>query len=784
MGIGRLGMVLAFREDAATKGFPKIGDPDTKAQCQPQADGDPMFSFHAKLAFRTGVALACALGTGRAALDFDTYRIIQDRIKITRSGVTTDSIRTTYELTRLGSTSLEASSITLTSHGGYLSVTEEATLTGNVENRPHDITQDFLLQGSLPIPPLAAVRSLSAIHGDTLFHAKLRKMTYSLNDSFLDTVSMQATLDNRVAFLQQLTDVGFEATFSKLSLGEPVRVRIEYDIPFPGAPGASLRIPVLFHPSGTPPRQAQITFFEKAEGLPAVQWLSDNGRVTLNDAETHTVQYQSEFLFRRDESPKTVASMQATTFESGAFKGNYLLFKGGLNDSLMNILSRPLEVAFLWRWNPPYNFVEIRDGLKTLSASGQMAALEARTLKQIILEFAPRGHRFGLLRSAPGSADDYFAPAEAGSEGYGKLLAYLDQFTEQRLYADYKDYKDGTLPWAATAWTDSGEIVKSQKEFLAVLARIRGGFSDRPEALRHIEMIGLGSSPSTLIDLKDPKQLEAAIDSTTLSNVLASWPGVDLGQALQLKANATLRPLDVNSPLAAGLPPLLFPVFQPTSVEYRAFTPARSHAVVLPFSLSAQREAMIKAESPFGDTVQLQGIDALGRKTRIFTLTPRMLRAQADSSMARLWAADPDRISEASEVDIGMRYGILTKGSYWGAGIGDATLYQGGTVPPGTPILPKLVHAGSGQSFRVENGFLRLDAAAMGRDLYGKAPRLEIYDLRGRMVASFSLADFRSANGFAIPIEFLRRLGHSGLVLILRGAGRVQPFSLTFGGML
>lgn len=730
----------------------------------------------------TGLAIAFLLAAppAKAALDFHTYRIVENVKQVRRNGELEDSVYRTYELTRLGSTSLEASSLTLTSHGSYLSVVEEATLTGNIESRPREITRDFLYQGSVPVPPLAAVHAVSVRHGDTLFNAKLRKMTYSLDDYFLDTTALKATLDARVAFLQQLGDGVFEATFSKVSLGEPVRVRVAYDLPFPGAPGAEIIVPVLFHPSGNPPRQAQITFFESTVGLPALQWLSESGRVTLSDSGTHTVSYASAFRFRRDEAAGTTASLQATTFEAGRLKGNYLLFKGGLDDSLMNRLSRPLEVTFLWRWNPPYRFVEFQNGLKTLSPLGLLVAQEARALKQIVEEMAPRGHRFGLYRSAPGYTDAFHPPAVLGSDGYKALLAYLDAFTEQRLYADYKDYEDKSLPWATKPWNDSGDIVKSRQDFLATLARIRDRFGNDPDALKHIAMIGFGGAPSTLIDLKDPKAIEAVLDSVTLSNVLAPWLGVDFGSVLATKANQDLRPLQLESPLAVGLPPLLFPVFQPTSVEYRAFTATRSHAVVMPFSRAAQRQAVIKAATPFHDSLQLQGIDALGRKTRILPLLPRMLRTPADSGLARLWAADPDRIAEDSEVEMGMRYGILTKGSYWGASVEDARTVQ----PEGTPVLPKVVRAGSAGSFRLEAGLLRITppadlALASSNSI---APVLEIYDLRGKLVLRISLAAYRRGAGFDVPLAALERLGKGRWYLVLRGKGRAFSHTLAFGG--
>lgn len=726
--------------------------------------------------------LLCLPPGARAALDYHTYRIVKETVEVRRGDESADSTRITYALSRLGPSSLEASSLVLTSHGSYLSVVEEATLTGNVENRPRDITHDFLLQGSLPVPPQAAIHSLSARHGDTLFQATLRKAVSSLNDIFFDTTALRATLDGRVAFLQQLSDRGFEAAFTRLSLGEPVRVRIAYDLPFPGAPGSPVRIPVLFHPSGQPPRQCQITFFEAGEGLPPVQWLSPSGRVTLEHAGTHTVAYQGEFQFRRDEALPTVATLQASAFEAGTWKGNYLHFKGGLNDSLMDLLSRPLEVVFLWRWNPPQDFIAREGGLKTLSPLGQAVAAQARAMRQIVQEFSPRGHRFGIYHSAPGREDEFLPPAEAGGAAEEDLLAYLDGFTEARLYADYKDRPDSGPEWAVRAWTDSGEIVKSRQDFLAVLGRIRGAFSDREESLKHIEMIGVGAAPATLLDLKDPGAIEDVIDSVTVANVLAPWLGVNMGEVLKLKANQGLRPLQVESPLAAGLPPLLFPVFQPSTVEYRAFTPARSHAVVMPFNPRAERSAIIKAEGAFADSLQLQGIDALGRKTRILALAPRILRSAADSGLARLWAADPDRIAEGSEVDLGMRYGILTKGTYWGAGVDDGVLKPGEPTP--IRSLPKSLAFGEARVFSLEGGRLRIaPLTAMGPP--GLGLRLDIYDLRGRLVLSLDLASFRTGNGrggYSIALEALGSLGRARYHLVLRGAARLQSYSLFLGG--
>ena len=62
--------------------------------------------------------------------------------------------------------------------------------------------------------------------------------------------------------------------------------------------------------------------------------------------------------------------------------------------------------------------------------------------------------------------------------------------------------------------------------------------------------------------------------------------------------------------------------------------------------------------------------------------------------------------------------------------------------------------------------------------------RLDLYDMQGRLLASLDLEPFRegSGGGFAIPLERFARLGAARLVLVLRGAGRAQPFTLVLGG--
>jgi hypothetical protein len=723
------------------------------------------------LAWSVAAALAGA-GPARATLDFHTYRIQKNIVSVVSDGKRTDSAYTSFELTKLGSVSLEGSSLTLTSHGGYVSVVEEATLTGNVENRPRDITYDFLFQGYLPIPPLAAVHGLTVFHGDTAYPATLRRQVYSLDEHFLDSLELKGTLNGRVVFLQQLADRSFEATFAKLSLGEPVRVRLEYDLPFTGAPGAELRVPVIFHPSGAAPRQAHITFSEGAKGVPALQWLGPSGRVTLDDKGTHTLDYQSAFVFRRNEDTATLATLQTTGFAGGNAKGEYMLLKAGLNDSMMDVLSRPLEVAFLWRWNPPFDFVEMRDGLKTLSAKGKLAAAEAQAIKKAILAMAPHGHRFGLMHSIAGAEPEWFPPAAEGSDGYKALLAYLDGFTEQRIYTGYRDYRDPRPDWAATAWKDSGEIIASRKEFLSDLAKLRAGFSDRTESMKHIELLGLGTAPASEIDLKDPLALEAVLDSVTISDVMGSWLGVDMARALAVKANANLRPVEVPADLGFGPLSLSLPVFQPTSVEYRVFSGGRSYALVMPFASGAGREAVIKAAAPFDDSLELQGIDALGRKTRVHVLSPRSLSAAEDTGMARLWAADPDRIAERDESELGMRYGILTKGTFLSAGVGEGTV-----SPEIVAVLPRSVRAAMVPGFRMQGDALRLDPPARSDGAW-----IDVFDMRGRWLGRLDLETFRSGTGFLIPLRSLQRFGAGRVVLMLRGTGRLLPFSVALGG--
>jgi hypothetical protein len=715
---------------------------------------------------RFGVGIVVTASVAQAVLDFHSYRAVDSR----------------YELTRLGSSSLESSTLTVTSQGGYLQVVEEAILTGNLEVRPNDITQDFLLQGTLPLPPLAAVHALTVYHGDTAFSANFKKMVYSVNEVFFDSTVLQTTLNSRVAFFQQLTDDVYEMTLAKLSLGEPVRVRIAYVLPFPGAPGTSVQVPVLFHPSGLAPRNVQITFYEAESGrsLPPVQWLSPQGRVSLNHQATHTLAYQSAYVLRRDEAPQTQVTLQSTHFETGRFKGHYLLFKSGLSDSLMTLLSRPLETVFFWRWNAPYDFITRVDGLKALSSNGHMAVLQARAIKQAMQELGKRGHKVGLYHSRTDKPDVFLTPKATTDNA---LYAYLDGFDEIGIFEAFKNHQDTTLPWAPSAWQDSSAYAKSQAHFLATVGQIKQALTQQSGVLTHIEMLGIGFGEPGTHALTDSSRLEEILGETTMAQVLASWPGVNLNRILRTQTNQNLRPVQITG-WGAGLPPLLFPVFQPTTVEYRVFSNGHSHSLVMPFQQSAERQAMIKANSTFADSVHLLGTDALGGKTRILTLSPRQIRRSQDSGLARLWAADPNRVAESLESDLGMRYGILSKASFFAASVGEGR-FEASWESETIPVLPKRFISRPQSRFWVAGGHLRITHAS-----HWTQPMLELYDMRGRLLLRINLAEYWDGQAFVVPLERLKALsagsiaskGGLRVTAVLRFAGRNQTFTFNLAG--
>ena len=147
--------------------------------------------------------------------------------------------------------------------------------------------------------------------------------------------------------------------------------------------------------------------------------------------------------------------------------------------------------------------------------------------------------------------------------------------------------------------------------------------------------------------------------------------------------------------------------------------------------------------------------------------------AYYDSGLARLWAADPDRIAQHDEADLGMRYGILTKGTYFAAGVGDGKSTSGSVA-----ILPRSIRFSAGPGFRLQGGRLWLDASAR----IAAGAWIEILDLRGRSLGRLDLEAFRSGNGFAIPLDRLARFGAGRLVVVLRGAARGQSFAIAMGG--
>ncbi len=709
-----------------------------------------------------------------AALNYQTYVIQQNDNYVFRDSQYVDSISYSYVLTPLGSVSLEAPALTITSKGSYLDIVEEGTLSGNIDNRPNNSTLDFLFQGSLPIPPNAAVRGLEVYHDDTLFVSTLKPMTYSLNNVFTDSAALATSLNGRVAFLQQLSDQGFEATFAKVALGQPITVRIRYELPLPGSPSAPISIPLIFQPSGEAPKTVNITFFEDDSTAAPFQWMGSSGPVTLHDKDIQTVPYSPSFTFQRVQPPHTLATLQTSDFSSGDWSGHYLLLNAGLNDSIMTLLSHPMETVFLWRWNNPANFVTTDGtGLKTLSAQGLLAVSEAQYMRQLAVELGARGHRFGLLHVIDGRDSVFFPPAGENDSGFTRLLAYLNGSSSQNLFSAYQNAKTGKPGWAPVTWTDSNSISQSQADFLSALNKIQKSYENQSD-LHHIIMLGTGDVTSTAYDLTQATVVQTILDSTTIVNYNAEWPGVDLGNALAI-VNAA--PLQLYSSVAAppsGLYYLSFPIFQPSSVEYLSFTQNRVHAVVMPFADDAQTQAVMKATTPFGDSLELQGIDALGRNTRLLTLMPHFTDVAQDSGLARLWAADPNRIFENSESSLGMRYGILSKEAYLSAGEGTGIL----TGPDGNPIIA--VKAAS--SFTRSPAFqISMDYVVINVPLQSNMV-LQVFDLRGRLLFVLPLDAYRFQNGFRIPLSLFRNLGMNHVTLRLLSQGRTYATTLWLGG--
>jgi hypothetical protein len=702
----------------------------------------------------------------QASVDFYSYlRNVQIQRKWLNDSVDYYDTTITYTQRKLGPVQLEISEISVIPRGSYLDIVEDAWISGNVnETNIQNLTEDYYIKGTLPVPGKAAVTGLLTWKGDTCYKSTLQPSKYNFDASYLDSITLRQALDSKIALLQQHTETTYEVTFARITLGERKHVRIRYLLPNTGSGAATYAIPVLFHsPATKPPRFVQMTVHANNSDLSyAVH--TPSGDMPVLDTATVSVPYAPQVTLNY--WPQLTSTMHLTTFDEGPMKGRYLLLNTEVTDSLLARLSKPIQTMFIWRWNAPQTFIDYSNQMKTLSGDAYSAIDQALAVKSAVRTLQKRGYRCGLIHSIEGDSTLAFQSRAIDENSGQAIIDYLSKFDEQYLFSKYSNAPDPLPVWVPRQVTAEALIEKARSDFLSQISysvKLLRDFAD----YRHIVVLSTGNPPAPYSkNIQDT--LTQLLDSATVDLYDAVWRGVDMRESIPAETKQKLKPY-------LGF---YFPMFFPATVQLSVANGPNPYLFPLDGIKPGSFAVTIRAADQWDTVFNWKGFASDGEITATYSSRPMIFTPENDSGLAKVWAKDESHLTEIEEIYPGGTFGIVTKATYLQATINDISP----AVARGVPFLQdEEIHvqrtgiiaakkrcAAAGISARYARGVLLITAPV-------PLSRIEFYDLTGRKIGVVSLDRFAWGQGsFRIALNTLGFLKARKMVVMKIIGGSVQ----------
>lgn len=712
-----------------------------------------------------GVAILAITLPAGAYVDFYGYRgAVPQNDSIVR-----------YTQKLLGYSELETSEISVIPRGTYLDITEDAWISSDVNNlNITGLTEDFMFKGTIPVPAEATVTGLQTWRGNTMYRAGLKKSEYISDASFNDSVSLQESLDSRIALLQQHSETIFEITLTRVSLGDNIHVRIRYLLrPTEGQTG-TYTIPVLFHTAhGSNPKYQKFSVAAD-DNKRSYTLRTSSGEIKLSDTTTVMVPFMSTLHLTRLTDKNS--TMTLSEFTSGAYRGNYLMVNTGVTDSIVARLSKPIATVFIWRWNGPQPMTTYKNQIRTLSDYARSIIDQARKIKQTVAALNKLGNSCALLHSIDGNDRYAFISDGLVDSTDSEVTEYLESMNELDIYDRYKDEESSSPDWIVTEQGNTTVIERSRNEFITALTDAKDILSKSGSvSFKHIVVITTGNAPDN--HLKDfSESTGELLDSISIDLRSVSWRGVDM---------ATIE----TEKKIYSWNDFRFPAFNPVTLQLTVTNAEQPYSFPLDSDDWKTALTFTARTGPTWDTLlQWEGFDAEGTPTRTITETPTVFRFHADSGLAKLWAGDGDHIAESEAIHPGGTFGILTKATFLQATTADMSEELSSTVPflsDDEIYAPREISAKNKKakinrkvSLRLTNGILHISNP-------GTFTTLSVFDLQGRLLMQIDLENYRrSINNYLIPLaRLLKRNGLRMSVLRLSGNGTSRIFNIINGSI-
>ncbi|MBN1309167.1 MAG: hypothetical protein JXA18_14685 [Chitinispirillaceae bacterium] len=709
-----------------------------------------------------------------ALIDFYGYRSYQTEIDTMIDDSIAAFTVTRYKQVLMGYSELEISEITVFPRGVYLDITEDAWISSDVNKlNISGLTGDYLFKGTVPVPQEAIVTGLQTWRGERLYRAMLREAKYIVDIHFDDSITLQQSLDSRIALLQQHTETVFEITLARVALGERIHVRIRYLLRPIDTNTGLFSIPVLFHTAhGKRPQYIRFNVFANDDDQ-RFTLTSSTGQFSLDDTLTTMVPYEAALSLQHDIQRRSFLNL--TEFTGGTYLGNYCAVNTGVTDSTITRLSKPIATVFIWRWNGPQPMIAINNQVKTLSRYAWDIIDQAKRIRETISELHRLGNSCALIHSIEGNNHYAFESKGINSISDSSLIAYLQSMNEMALFEKYRNEPAEPPDWVVEENENETVIQKARDEFLNAISDAGDLLSSESgKDFRHIIMISIGTASNTYLeDLHESISLDND-GITVFYQSVPGWRGVDITASLPA---SKLFPWSNYS----------FPAFSPVTIQLSVSNADQ------PFSFPLKKQSWeaaltftARTAAAWDTILTWTGFDSEGKPTRTITEQPQVFRHHADSGLAKLWAGDHSHIAEKEEIYPGGTFGILTKATYLQATKENIADDISRSVPYLTDDEIQASRSSS-VSNRIHASQRKTALRIIHGNLHIFSPRqftaLKVFDLQGRLLLHLDLKNYASpTGGFIIPLgKFLKTRRFNMLVIQLSGKGCRETFNIING---
>ncbi len=678
-----------------------------------------------------------------------------------------------YRQKFLSYTTLEKSVIKVTPKGAYLDITEDAWISSDIPSGDIEgLTRDYFLKSELYLPPRAAITGLITWIKSKPYKARLKPTVYSFDKYFTDSVALGDYINGRVAFLQQASEGEYRAVFTQLSLGEVKHIRIRYLLPNQSGGTGGYHIPVVFNGEhGRVPEATKLVLLMNNKKHKYIL-TTPSGELQIRDTTTIMVPYASGYDIRHGEG--ATAALHVSEIPDGDLEGHYAYLNASFPDSLLETLSRKMEVVLVWRWNRPFDLVDFDgSGLKNVSAKGLLAIQQAGELKNLVEDLAQKGHGVGLIHTLEDSVEKALGVSYAGGDSLELILNYLDQFNAYYIYDHYNPITTEHPEWVPQAAGAESYYDKKRGEFYDAVEKATAMFGADSALLKHLAVLSLGSGQATINKLTTAG-LDSLLGPVTLDAGRGQWTGFNFNTLVATPQQQHLSPWQG----------FYFPFFQPSTIKVNIRDRVQTYSFPVAANDGEMINVVLKSSRAWDTTITWVGYDPYGDSTGALSITPFNYETELDTGLAKVWARDIHRVTEKEEDQLGARYGLVTGGSYLAASSGDRVSFSGNSVPylerdeidievtPVAPVTRVYVH-------RLQH-YIRANALYLGWGTDMAYRSIEVYDFRGRLIARLSLAGFLlNRNEAMVPLTEIGLAKKTGMYLVrVRGISKTSSFKL------